>query len=154
MKNIFCLLMVLCWIPVFAQDEEVEIIDQKEPKVQISVYGKSIIASLLSNNDTNCITIYKNKTTNDAKMVVANPQARTDTTIIRKFMLMSEKDEEINVPFTSRIVGFTNASLKEIIEKTQKGTTYFLYTIATPKDPAIAARVRVRRILLTKIILK
>lgn len=154
MKNILSFILLVFCLPAFAQDEEMEIIDNKEPTIQISVYGKSISASLLSNNDTNCITIFSNKTTADAKMVIANPQARMDTTFIRRFMLMTDKDEEISIPFTSRIVGFTNASLKEIVEKTQKGKTYFLYTIATPKDPAIAARIRVRRILLTKIMMK
>jgi hypothetical protein len=60
----------------------------------------------------------------------------------------------LQIAFTGRMVGKTDADLKEIFNKTEKGKTYKLYTIATPADPNIAATVRVRRILLCKVKIK
>ncbi len=125
-----------------------------QEKVPVLIYaqGSSVKASLDGNNDTASIVLLSKK--KEGKFSIINSNAKNETSWIRKYMLMTDADEDLQIAFTGRMVGKTDADLKEIFNKTEKGKTYKLYTIATPADPNIAATVRVRRILLCKVKIK
>ena len=125
-----------------------------QEKVPVLIYaqGVSIKASLDGNNDTASISLLSKK--KEGKFSIINSHAKNETTWIRKFMLMTDADEDLKISFTGRMVGKVDADLKEVFSKTEKGKTYKLYTIATPADPNEAATIRVRRILLCKVVIK
>lgn len=148
MKKIFLLLALFVSIQNFAQEESVA----KSP-LRISAQGNSINAYLDSNNMKKVLVI-SNKNETTARLIILNADWKNEAAYDRTFMLVSDKDEDVQVNFMSRVKGSSYALLTDIFEKTTKGKTYKLYTVATPTDPAIAATVRVRRILLCSIAVK
>lgn len=145
MKKFLLLFCMLIAMATFAQHTE------KAP-VLIFAQGTSIKASLDGNNDTVSITLLSKK--KDGKFSIVNANAKNETDWVRKYMLMTDADEDLKISFTGRIAGSVGAELKEIFSKTKKGSSYKLYTIATPADPNQAATVRVRRIFLCKVVIK
>lgn len=151
MKHLLAAILLFSIGFVNAQDLEDDPVETEEPQVQISVNGKSLKASVLRDNQSNNINLFKKQ---EGKMVILDFQAKSDTSNYRKFMLVDANDEVLKIPFTARLVGIINVNLADIFKQTEAGKTYYLYTISTPKDPQLAARVRVKRVLLSKIEIK
>ncbi len=119
----------------------------------ISAQGKTVDAFLDSNNSKKTIKLISKKD-KDAKFVIMNANCKNEADYNRSYMLVDDKNEDLKISFMSRLVGNTYAFLDTIFSKTLKGKTYKLYTVAVPKDPEVAARVRVRRILLCNVEVK
>lgn len=147
MKKIFFLLLVVIGLQSIAQDTK------KPVPILISAQGKTVDAFLDSNNAKKILTltIEDNK---DARLSIAHANAKNESAFNRSFTLVNDKDEDLKLSFTSRRVGVINLQLNDFFAKAKKGKTYKIYTIAIPKDPAVAATVRVRRILLCSIMVK
>ena len=141
-KNIFTLLLFVS-LNSFAQTEKMAL--------QISSQGTTVRASVDCENENVKITLSTKK---DGRLVIMNANAKNETKLTRRYMLMTIADEDLQLNFMSRVNGITNALLKDIFAKTSVGKTYMLYTIATPSDPNEAAVVRIRRVLLCKVIIK
>ena len=90
----------------------------------------------------------------EGKLLIENKNINNEKKWIRKYMLMTEQDEELAINFTSKVVGTSFVLLKDVFKKTKKNKTYNLYTIATPADPEEAAYVKMRRFLLCKVVIK
>ena len=73
-----------------------------------------------------------------------------DSTHNRTFTLVNSKDSVLYT-FTKSKKGKYKECLKKIKPLLTKGQHYTLYTIALPKDPELAARIRVRRMLVCNI---
>ena len=85
--------------------------------------------------------------TGNVVIAAINPAEYTET--IRSFMLVDDADAELYRIKNAKTK--TSISLKSLTPKLQSGKTYRLYTISIPSDPAKAALVRVRRILVATI---
>lgn len=141
-KNIFILLLFVS-LSSFAQTEKMAL--------QISSQGTTVRASVDGGNENVKLTLSTKK---DGRLVIMNANAKNETKLTRRYMLMTSVDEDLQLNFMSRVNGITNALLKDIFAKTSVGKTYMLYSIATPSDPNEAAAVRVKRVLLCKVIIK
>lgn len=126
---------------------------QKPVPILVSAQGKTVDAFLDSNNSKKTLVLTKQDDAN-ARLVIMNANAKNESIYNRSFILVDDKNAELKVNFMSRVIGNTYASLKSFFEQAQKGKTYKLYTIAIPKDPNVAATVRVRRILLCNLTVK
>ena len=147
MKKLYLIILLFIGQQATAQETK------KLVPILISAQGKTVDAFLDSNNSKKTLVLTKQADAN-ARLVIMNANAKNESTYNRSFSLVDEKDTELKVNFMSRIIGNTYTPLKNIFEQIQKGKTYRLYTIAIPKDPAIAAKVRVRRILLCNVTVK
>lgn len=114
--------------------------------VLISVNEVKLKALINQDNSSNTIKLNSN---NSGRLVLMYANAKNENEIHRRFFIVNEKGQELDIYFKSRTVGIINVDMNELLAKTQKGKLYKLYTLATPKDPQIAATVRVRPILLT-----
>ena len=85
--------------------------------------------------------------TGNVVIAAINPAEYTET--IRSFMLVNDADAELYRIKNAKTKN--SISLKSLAPKLQSGKTYRLYTISIPSDPAKAALVRVRRILVATI---
>jgi len=147
MKKIFLLLALFVSIQNFAQEETAKM------PLRISAQGNTIDVYLDSNNSKKTLTI-TNKKEDESRLIIMNSDWKKEADFDRSFTLVNDKDEDLQISFMSRMKGTSYALLTDIFTKAQKGKTYKLYTTATPTDPAIAATVRVRRILLCSIAVK
>jgi hypothetical protein len=147
MKKLFLFLALFVTLQVPAQE------DAAKMPLRISAQGNTIDVYLDSNNAKKILTI-TNKKEDAARLVIMNSDWKKEADFDRSFTLVSDKDEDLQISFMSRMKGTSYALLTDIFAKAQKGKTYKLYTMATPTDPAIAATIRVRRILLCSIAVK
>lgn len=72
----------------------------------------------------------------------------------RSYIIYDEQDNEILKLNASKKVNTQQVAIKELLKKLEAGKKYFLYTMATPSNPKLAAVVRVRRILLCAVIVQ
>jgi hypothetical protein len=147
MKKLYLILLLFIGLQATAQEA------RKTVPILISAQGKTVDAFLDSNNSKKTITLNKQDDAS-AKLVIMNANAKNESDFNRSFSLVDDKDAELKVSFMSRVIGNTYTSLNSFFEQAQKGKTYKLYTIAIPKDPNVAATVRVRRILLCNVTVK
>ena len=141
MKQLLLCLCLTVALATNAQEDQLPIL--------ISAQGKTVKAFALGKNDSNVISL--NSKSIEGRIILVNKNAKSEIKMVRQYMLMSDTDEDLQISFSGRIVGTVGAALKDIFEKTKKGQTYMLYTIATPADPKEAALVRVRRVMLCKL---
>ena len=118
----------------------------------ICAQGTTLKANVIKDNIANILTLDSRK--KEGKLLIENKNIQNEKKMIRRYMLMTEQDEELAINFTSKVVGTSFVLLKDIFKKTEKNKTYFLYTIATPADPNEAAYVKIRRFLLCKVVIK
>jgi hypothetical protein len=147
MKKLYLILLLFIGMQGTAQEAK------KLVPILISAQGKTVDAFLDSNNSKKILMLAKQDDAN-AKLLIMNANAKNESSYNRSFSLVDDKDAELKLSFMSRVVGNTYVSLKNFFEQAQKGKTYKLYTIAIPKDPNVAATVRVRRILLCNVTVK
>lgn len=144
MKNIFLLVFLFFSTNLWSQEEI-------EP-ILICAQGTASKASVMKDNIANVLTLDSEK--KEGKLLIENKNINNEKKWIRKYMLMTEQDEELAINFTSKVVGTSFVLLKDVFKKTKKNKTYNLYTIATPADPEEAAYVKMRRFLLCKVVIK
>jgi hypothetical protein len=144
MKNIFLLAILFVSTNLWSQEEI-------EP-ILICAQGTNLKANVFKDNIANVLTLDPHK--KEGKLLIENKNIQNEKKMIRKYMLMTEQDEELAINFTSKVLGTSFVLLKDIFKKTEKNKSYFLYTIATPADPNEAAYVKVRRFLLCKVVIK
>lgn len=147
MKALLLYFSLLCYTSSMAQETK------KPVPFLISAQGKTIDAFLDSDNSKKVLLLQAHAD-KYSKLVIVNSNAKNETAFNRSYMLVDETDNQLSINFTSRIVGTTTVFLNDIFKLTQKGKTYKLYTMAVPKDPQVAATVRVARILLGNIAVK
>lgn len=148
MKKTLLLLLTIISLQSIAQDKQ-----SNNTLILISAQGKTVDAFLDSNNSNKILTLTTKKD-KEARLVFAYVNAKNESTYNRSYILANDKDEDLQIGVVGRTIGTNYASLDEVFSKTQKGKTYKLYTVAIPKDPNVAATVRVRRILLCNIAVK
>jgi len=148
MKRILLLLLTIISLQSIAQDKQ-----NSKTLILISAQGKTIDAFLDSNNNKKLLPLISKKD-NGGRLVIAYVNAKNETAYNRSYTLVNDKDEDLQIGVVGRQIGINYASLDEVFSKTQKGKTYKLYTTSIPKDPNVAATVRVRRILLCNIAVK
>jgi hypothetical protein len=147
MKKMLLLLLMLPALCCMAQDTK------KPVSILVSAQGNTVSTYLDSNNSKRTLVL-ADKQDAAAKLVIMNANAKRETAYDRKFMVVNDKDADLGISFVSRLAGNTYAYLNDLLTKLQKGKTYKLYTTAIPKDPNVAATVRVQRILLCNIVMK
>lgn len=146
MKLAFMVLSLFISHTLFAQVEETS--EETILDIQISAQGSSVTALIDKDNTENMLKLDSKK---DGKLFMVYSNAKNENGLVRKYVLLNSKDEEIPIFFTGRIIGNLSSSLKDIFSKTKVGETYRLFTIATPANQNEAATVKVRKFLLTKI---
>lgn len=114
--------------------------------VLISVNEVKLKAQINHDNSSNTIKLNSN---NSGRLVLMYANAKNENEIHRRFFVVNEKGQELDISFKSRTVGIINVEISELLAKTQKGKLYKMYTLATPKDATVAATIRVKPILLT-----
>lgn len=146
MKLAFMVFSLFISYTLFAQVEETS--EETVLNIQISAQGTSITALIDKDNIENVLKLDSKK---DGKLFMVYSNAKNENNLVRKYVLLNSKDEEIPIFFTGRIIGNLSSSLKDIFSKTKVGETYRLFTVATPASSNEAATVKVRKFLLTKI---
>ena len=144
MKSIFLLATLFVSTSLWSQEEI-------EPLL-ICAQGTTMKANVIKDNVANILTLDSHK--KEGKLLIENKNIHNEKKMIRKYMLMTEQDEELAINFTSKVVGTSFVLLKDVFKKTEKNKHYNLHTIATPADPKEAAYVKMRRFLLCKVVIK
>ncbi len=111
---------------------------------------KQVLTVLLNDagNSNKSVILHTHKS---GHLTIVNQQwQQEDTTYNRSFTLVNNKDSVLYT-FTKSKKGKYKECLKKIKPLLTKGGHYMLYTIALPKHPTLAARVRVRRMLVCNI---
>lgn len=121
-------------------------------KITVSAASKKITVSLDDDNTDKvlALNIAQVKTDKNALMV-CNLNWKSDADMKRKFMLYTEDDNAVADLDSTEKPGVYTLQMTEVIDKAKPGALLDLYTIAIPKDPAKAAVVKVRRVLVCKI---
>lgn len=127
----------------------------KAQEVNITVSAQQKTINVILEDDANAekaLTINSSNVIAKDLFIICNKSWQNDPEpdFSRRFMIYDDKDAGLLTIADSKQGKYT-IGLKEILENCKKGNTYGLYTIAIPKDPAQAAVVKVKRILVCKI---
>ncbi len=143
MKKVFLIVCVFAFFSAYAQLEK---------KFSVSLQKQTVHATVEGNNSDKVITIHSNtRSTDQLKILNGRWQAEKDWK--RSFEIFdSTENFLLKIPAVNQSA--YQLTIKQLRSQLQKGLRYSLYTIAIPKDPDLAARVRVRRILVCKINMK
>lgn len=143
MKNILFVLFLS--LPVLS-------FSQKQNGITVSVAKQRIIASLDEDNSDKTLVIHANIKSIE-KLGIINRKWQEEKEWKRTFEIVDASDNPVmKVPASNQSSYHT--SIKQLRSKLKKGQAYSLYTMAIPKDPNVAATVRVRRILVCTIKVK
>lgn len=138
-------LLILCLFTV-------ENISAQNMKIAVSAASKKITVLLDDDNSDKTLMLDAAKLRgNKNDLMVCSLNWKTDADMNRKFMLYTEDDNAVADLDTTQKKGIYTLPLSAIINDAKPGATLDLYTIAIPKNPAKAAVVKVRRVLVCKI---
>jgi hypothetical protein len=120
---------------------------------KISVQKQILSIHLNEDNSNKKITIdTKGRIANVQRFSIRSLYPELDANTVRVFQVVENGDQDALITFTDeKQAGVFNQSLKDVADKLKTGKTYNLYTIAVPKDPAEAAKVKARRVLVAAI---
>ena len=114
----------------------------------ISLNGKQLFKVNEDDDNTGKKLALKLKTNYAATAALEVKELKPSKKMIRSYMVYDEQDNELIKLVKSKKPGTQQVLIKGLLKKLEAGKKYFLYTIAIPSDPKLAAAVRVRRILL------
>lgn len=124
----------------------------QQQSFKISVQRQIISAHIDSDNSNKKIVITTgNKIANVQRFMIRSLYPELDKDYIRTFSITADSDKTMARFTDDKEAGVFQVSLKELVSSLEKGKTYKLYTQAIPKDPQLAAKVKVKRILLATI---
>jgi DNA segregation ATPase FtsK/SpoIIIE-like protein len=141
-RSFFIISLALSWL--FSQSQT-EVI--KEDSWKIKWNKKVLLEAHQSNEKTNTKKIKKTELSKKYSLEVAYKESdpAKEKEWNRSFMFVGDNDNELLRKDSTRKVSITAAELKKLFANQKK---IRIYTIAIPTDPDLAARVRVRRVLL------
>jgi len=117
---------------------------------QILINNKVIFKG--NGNEENAATVLKGSSIKSSDQVtIKYLTTNADDSWKRTFLLTDENDNTITSLTLNKQSGSACFPANKLIELKNKKQPAFIYTISTPKNAALAASVRVRRILLCKI---
>lgn len=142
MKVLIALMLSVLGLSVMAQQQS----------FKISVQRQIVSAHIDADNGNKKIVITTaDKIANVQRFMIRSLYPELDKDAKRSFMITNEADKSEFTITDKDGNGVFSISLKEVADKLEKGKTYKLYTVAIPKDPDLAARVKVKRILVASI---
>lgn len=149
MKNAFLLVAIsLGWLFIQAQPQSMQ-----ADSWSIKWHKRTLIKTGTENEQVNKKTIKRDELNRNYCLQInyteSDPKKEKEWT--RSFLLFDDKDHEILRLDSTRNATITAAELKKAVGDLN---IIKVYTIALPKDPALAASVRVRRVHLGTIELK
>jgi len=115
------------------------------------VYKTDSLKVLLGENNSDKVLIIKRDTSSSARFIIKVEEWAQERNMNRRFSFVGDNGNPALDIEEGNILGEYAISIKELSAKLNNNNTYTLYTIALPKDPAIAATIRVRRLLVCKI---
>lgn len=86
-----------------------------------------------------------------AKALLTIKDLKQDKAWIRTYTITDEKDNVITELSKSSNASTQQIPIQTLLKKLETGKKYFIYTMAKPADPKLAASVRVRRYLLCSV---
>jgi hypothetical protein len=88
------------------------------------------------------------------KSLLTIKDLKQDKAWIRTYTITDEKDNVITELSKSSKANTQQIVIQTLLKKLEAGKKYFIYTMAKPADPKLAASVRVRRYLLCSVIVQ
>ena len=113
--------------------------------------NKQIICKGNSDQENTVATIKKRALTSGDNLVIKYSMDNGDKTCTRTFYISDSSDHNLATAKINQQTGSVTIKaeiIKRIMEKKQP---FFIYTTSLPKDKGLAARIRVRRVLLCRI---
>jgi len=142
MKTFLTLLLSVFGIAAMAQEQSFKITAQKQ-----------IVTAYINGDNTNkkIVINTSEKIANVQRMMIRSLRPELDAEWKRTFAITDDNDKAEFTFTDEKSTGVFTISLKELADTLKKGQRYKLYTMAIPLDPAKAAIVRVKRILIATI---
>jgi len=112
-------------------------------------YKTDSFTVLLGEGNLNSLSIKRDSTSNE-RLVIKLEEWAQERTMNRTFSFVGDNGNPALEIKEGKVPGEYTISSKELLAAL-KGNTYTLYTIALPKDPELAARIRIRRLFVCKI---
>lgn len=125
---------------IYSQDRE----------ISIKIQSDTITVSMDDDNHNKSIRLHTAGSNTKDDMVASVLYWKEETDWKRRFIINDESNNDI-AELTEKGKGIYCKKLSEIIPSLEKNKTYFLYTVALPKDPKKAMLVKVPRMLVCKI---
>jgi hypothetical protein len=124
----------------------------QQQSFKISVQRQIVSAHIDSDNNNKKIVITTgDKIANVQRFMIRSLYPELDKEYIRSFSITDEGEKAFARFTDDKDAGVFTLPLKDVADKLEKGKTYKLYTQAIPRDPEMAARVKVKRILIATI---
>ncbi|TDH20876.1 hypothetical protein EXU57_21015 [Segetibacter sp. 3557_3] len=143
MKRVFFIVCFLAFVAVYAQSGKYII---------VSILKQSISAPVEGDNGAKVLNVHANTRLTE-HLKILNGRYQDEKEWKRSFELFDSTDKAVlKIPAVNQSA--YQVTIKQLRSQLRKGAVYSLYTIALPKDPDLAARVRVRRVLVCKINMK
>ena len=125
---------------------------QTTKSVSVFLDRQHVSASADADNSANQLNLYSN-TPSAAMLKVLNPGWQKEKDWKRSFEIFDSTDKSLlKIPAANQLS--YQVSVKQLRSLLKRGSVYSIYTMAVPKDPKVAATVRVRRILVCRINVK
>lgn len=117
----------------------------------ISLNNKKQLTINLEEDNSGKALIIKLKGAYPAKALLTIKDLKQDKAWVRTYTITDEKDNVITELSKSSKANTQQILIQSLLKKLEAGKKYFIYTLAKPADPKLAASVRVRRYLLCSV---
>jgi hypothetical protein len=115
------------------------------------LFNKKVVLKGNSNKPDTELVVKTSPLKSTDKLTVKYSSAADDNSLNRTFYINDSADNNLITCALNKQSGSINVTARKLTRVMLSKQPVFIYTMAIPKDKALAARVRVRRILLCKI---